>query len=268
MIQINISSRLTVALATVVSLTSLGAIFAPLSHQTSARELAAAQTKSYNPTNPDAFFWPVRTTSCSSCYISQSYNYDHSGIDIAGPMGTPIHAVSSGTVVFAGWNMFLGNQISIEHDNGTVTVYGHNQSLRVNKGQKVKRGDLIALMGSTGNSTGPHLHFEVRIGGKDWNWTNPIAYLPTLVGGKIPPEPNLALAPAPSQQTQRRAAFYRVEVQDNSQETLERLRLIEQRPINRGNGVIQVGAFRYQSSAQKMVQELENLGIEARVNYW
>ena len=90
----------------------------------------------------------------------------HSGLDIGGDYGLPIHAAQSGIVIEAGWIGGYGNTIMIEHGNGIVTLYGHNESLAVGVGQHVNQGDVIAYCGSTGNSTGPHCHFEVRLGGE------------------------------------------------------------------------------------------------------
>lgn len=80
-------------------------------------------------------------------------------------MGTPIFAADGGTVVRAGYFGGYGNCIDIDHGNGVVTRYGHNSSLYVSAGEKVYKGQEIAAMGSTGNSTGPHLHFEIIING-------------------------------------------------------------------------------------------------------
>ncbi|MBN3925997.1 M23 family metallopeptidase [Nostoc sp. NMS4] len=102
--------------------------------------------------------WPTKG------FISQGFRkYQHEGIDIAGASGTPIVAAASGTVVKAGWDDWgLGNAITIKHLDGSITVYGHNRRLLVSKGQQVIQGQIIAEMGSTGNSTAPHLHFEVH----------------------------------------------------------------------------------------------------------
>lgn len=89
----------------------------------------------------------------------------HSGIDIGGDYGMPIHAAQSGIVIEAGWIGGYGNTIMIDHGS-VVTLYGHNESLAVSVGQHVNQGDVIAYCGSTGNSTGPHCHFEVRVGGE------------------------------------------------------------------------------------------------------
>jgi len=90
----------------------------------------------------------------------------HSGIDIGADYGVPIHAAASGVVIEAGWIGGYGNTVMIEHGSGIVTLYGHNESLAVSVGQSVNQGDVIAYCGSTGNSTGPHCHFEVRVGGE------------------------------------------------------------------------------------------------------
>lgn len=130
-----------------------------------------------------SFVWPTRGT------ITQEYRQGHRGIDIAGAMGTPILAAKGGEVVYAEWDSLgLGNAIKLKHADGTYTVYGHNQRLWVRKGQRVQQGEAIAAMGSTGNSTGPHLHFELRLGDRPRRWLDPLDRLPPLVAGKIPPQ--------------------------------------------------------------------------------
>ena len=89
----------------------------------------------------------------------------HSGLDIAGDYGDPIYAADSGTVIYAGWISGYGNAVIIDHGGGITTLYGHCQSLAVGEGQSVSQGQTIAYCGSTGNSTGPHCHFEVRQNG-------------------------------------------------------------------------------------------------------
>lgn len=96
----------------------------------------------------------------------------HPGIDIANDYGTPIEAAADGTVVYSGWYSGYGKMIQIDHHNGIVTVYGHCSELLVNVGASVKKGENIALMGSTGYSTGPHLHYEVRVNGTVVNPAN------------------------------------------------------------------------------------------------
>lgn len=98
----------------------------------------------------------------------------HSGIDIPAPTGTPIVAAADGIVIEAQSKGGYGNAVIIAHPGGIATLYGHNSSLVVSAGQSVKRGQVIARAGSTGNSTGPHCHFEVRVGG---GAVNPMSYL-------------------------------------------------------------------------------------------
>lgn len=98
----------------------------------------------------------------------------HSGIDIGGDYGTPIHAAADGTVIYAGWISGYGNAVIISHGGGLQTLYGHNQSLNVSEGQRVVQGQVIAFCGATGNATGPHCHFEVRKNGEP---VNPLNYL-------------------------------------------------------------------------------------------
>ncbi|MHB9133498.1 MAG: murein hydrolase activator EnvC family protein [Armatimonadota bacterium] len=93
----------------------------------------------------------------------------HTGIDIAAPMGTPIVTTGGGEVIYAGWRGGYGNAVIIDHGRGKATLYGHMSSIAVGNGQVVKRGQLIGRVGSTGISTGPHCHYEVRINGQPVN---------------------------------------------------------------------------------------------------
>ena len=93
----------------------------------------------------------------------------HTGLDIAAPYGTSIRAALSGRVTFVGWKGGYGKTVIIEHPNGYETLYGHCSKLLVDRGQTVKKGERIAKVGSTGVSNGPHVHFEVRKGGKRTN---------------------------------------------------------------------------------------------------
>jgi len=93
----------------------------------------------------------------------------HTGIDVGAPIGTPIYAAASGTVIFSGWKGTLGKLIVVNHGNGVQTYYAHCSSLLVSSGATVSAGQLIAKMGSTGRSTGPHLHFEIRVNGSALN---------------------------------------------------------------------------------------------------
>jgi murein DD-endopeptidase MepM/ murein hydrolase activator NlpD len=121
------------------------------------------------------FSWPA-TGKLTSRY-GRRWGRMHKGIDIAGPIGTPINAAADGTVIAAGWNSGgYGNLVEIKHNDGTTTRYGHNSRLSVSVGQTVRQGQQLAEMGSTGHSTGSHLHFEIRPSGG--NAVNPISHLP------------------------------------------------------------------------------------------
>jgi murein DD-endopeptidase MepM/ murein hydrolase activator NlpD len=100
----------------------------------------------------------------------------HAGIDLAGPVGTPIYAAADAVVGQAGVQGGYGNLVELHHGAGIATRYGHLSSIRVNPGERVRRGQLIGLMGSTGRSTGSHLHYEVRIDGRA---VNPLPFLQT-----------------------------------------------------------------------------------------
>jgi murein DD-endopeptidase MepM/ murein hydrolase activator NlpD len=121
------------------------------------------------------YMWPARGVFTSG--FGMRWGRMHKGIDIAGPIGTPIMAAATGIVTFAGWNSGgYGNLVEIEHPDGSLTRYAHNHRILVSPGQEVIQGQLIAEMGSTGNSTGPHLHFELYPPGDDA--ADPLAYLP------------------------------------------------------------------------------------------
>jgi murein DD-endopeptidase MepM/ murein hydrolase activator NlpD len=101
----------------------------------------------------------------------------HQGIDIAADIGTPIHAAADGVIEFAGWNSGgYGNMVEIRHSDGSMTRYAHMNAIHVQVGQQVDQGEQLGEMGSTGYSTGPHLHFEVHL--PNQGTVNPIAYLP------------------------------------------------------------------------------------------
>jgi murein DD-endopeptidase MepM/ murein hydrolase activator NlpD len=102
----------------------------------------------------------------------------HGGLDIAVPTGSKVVASADGIVKFAGWKGGYGNVVIIEHPDGSETLYGHNSKLMVTEGQKVGGGDPISLSGSTGKSTGPHLHFEMRRNGQ---LVNPSKFLSNVL---------------------------------------------------------------------------------------
>jgi murein DD-endopeptidase MepM/ murein hydrolase activator NlpD len=108
--------------------------------------------------------------------ITQYFSWSHPGVDIANKIGTPVYAADSGVVIISqgGYNGGYGNTIVIDHGGGKKTRYGHSSKLLVKVGDRVEKGQLIMLMGSTGRSTGPHLHFEIIINGTKYN---PLSYV-------------------------------------------------------------------------------------------
>ncbi|WP_375515121.1 peptidoglycan DD-metalloendopeptidase family protein [uncultured Nostoc sp.] len=125
-----------------------------------------------------AYTWPAKGTLTSG--FGMRWGRPHKGIDIANSTGTPVVASAEGTIEKAGWNNGgYGNLVEIRHPDGSTTRYAHNSKILVQPGQQVHQGETIALMGTTGHSTGPHSHFEIHPGGKDA--VNPIAFLPQRV---------------------------------------------------------------------------------------
>jgi len=119
------------------------------------------------PVSGNKMNWPTQ-----GHRITQYYSWRHYGVDIANKQGTPIYAADTGTVEYIGWGKGYGNQIVINHGGGKKTRYAHLSKFYVKKGQKVSKGETIAAMGSTGWSTGSHLHFEVIINGRKYNPLN------------------------------------------------------------------------------------------------
>lgn len=125
------------------------------------------------------YIWPTTTRTITSNFgkreapTSKSSN-NHTGIDIAVCLNSNVYAVDDGKVILAGWNGSYGYQVKIQHSNNVVTTYAHCNKILVKKGQTVSQGDIIARSGSTGNSTGPHLHFEYI---KDGVFKNPLLYI-------------------------------------------------------------------------------------------
>jgi murein DD-endopeptidase MepM/ murein hydrolase activator NlpD len=124
---------------------------------------------SAKPVSGNKMNWPTEGSR-----ISQYYSWRHLGLDIANKLGTPLYAADAGVVEFAGWGTGYGNQIVIDHGGGKKTRYAHASKLYVGKGDKIDKGQSIAAMGSTGWSTGSHLHFEVIINGRKMN---PLDYI-------------------------------------------------------------------------------------------
>lgn len=132
-----------------------------------------ATSSSYVATSSTGTFsWPARGTITSR--YGRRWGELHTGLDIGVPRGTAVKAADSGVVSFSGWNGGYGYCVIINHKNGYQTLYGHNSKLKVKVGQEVAKGQTIALSGSTGRSTGPHVHFEVR---KNGVAQNPEKYL-------------------------------------------------------------------------------------------
>ncbi len=130
------------------------------------------------PSGSGAMIWPISGPITSEFgWRTHPITGDqrfHSGLDIGGDYGIPVHAAQAGTVTYAGWISGYGNTVIIDHGGGVTTLYGHNQSLAVGEGQSVAQGEVISYCGSTGNSTGPHCHFEVRQNGEP---VSPYGYL-------------------------------------------------------------------------------------------
>jgi murein DD-endopeptidase MepM/ murein hydrolase activator NlpD len=117
--------------------------------------------------------WPVNGP-ITGVFGEARPGHMHAGVDISAPSGTPIRAADSGRVAFAGTQGGYGNMTCIQHTGSMSTCYAHQSSIGVSGGQSVSQGQVIGSVGSTGNSTGPHLHFEVRINGSA---VNPMGYL-------------------------------------------------------------------------------------------
>ncbi|MEI6662846.1 MAG: peptidoglycan DD-metalloendopeptidase family protein [Actinomycetes bacterium] len=120
------------------------------------------------------FIWPIDGPITSPFCEPRAWESCHPGIDISASTGTPIRAAGGGTVQIAGWTGGYGNYTCIGHGGGVSTCYGHQSQINVSVGQSVSQGQIIGLVGSTGHSTGPHLHFEVRVNG---SVTNPMGWL-------------------------------------------------------------------------------------------
>jgi murein DD-endopeptidase MepM/ murein hydrolase activator NlpD len=137
-----------------------------------ASRIQSSQSSSQVVPSSSGLIWPV------SGPVTSGYGWRwgrmHEGIDIAVPTGTPVSAAASGRVIYAGWMGGYGNLVVIDHGAGLATAYGHNSSIAAGSGSSVSQGQTIAYAGSTGHSTGPHVHFEVRVNGAA---VDPLGYL-------------------------------------------------------------------------------------------
>jgi murein DD-endopeptidase MepM/ murein hydrolase activator NlpD len=143
------------------------------------RELAAkiqaaqrSSAVSVGGASPSGYIWPVSGPVTST--FGWRWGRMHEGIDIAAPTGAPIFSAAAGTVIYAGWLGGYGNLVVVDHGGGVSTAYAHMSSIASGTGQSVAQGQVIGYVGSTGHSTGPHLHFEVRINGQA---VDPLRYL-------------------------------------------------------------------------------------------
>lgn len=135
----------------------------------------AARDRDYGPAisidtdAADVWLLPLRNRYTISSEFEMRWGTMHFGVDLAAPHGTPIHATHAGTVILATWYDGYGNCVMIDNGNGVTTIFGHASALNVVQGQQVKAGDVIAWVGSTGYSTGDHLHYEIRVNGGQYD---------------------------------------------------------------------------------------------------
>jgi murein DD-endopeptidase MepM/ murein hydrolase activator NlpD len=132
----------------------------PLSAQKKPSAAVRGRAPTSDPSLPGDLKWPLRGVLYSR--FGRNGREVHDGIDLAAPLGTPIKAARGGTVLYAGEQKGYGLIAIIEHANGLTTLYAHNRDLKVTTGQRVREGQVIATVGESGRTTGPHLHFEVR----------------------------------------------------------------------------------------------------------
>jgi murein DD-endopeptidase MepM/ murein hydrolase activator NlpD len=136
-------------------------------------KIRAAQARSTDRTPSAAgLIWAVNAPITSP--FGWRWGRMHEGIDLGAAYGSPIAAAAAGTVIYAGWLGGYGNLVVIDHGGGLATAYGHQSRIAVGVGQQVSQGETIGYVGSTGHSTGPHLHFEVRVDGQP---VDPLGYL-------------------------------------------------------------------------------------------
>ncbi|HEU4569463.1 MAG TPA: M23 family metallopeptidase [Gemmatimonadales bacterium] len=153
----------------------LAASFAEAADSLQVHSARLAATPSIMPTNG----WLTSAFTSMRMHPILHVDRPHEGIDVVAPMGSPIEAPAAGVVTAAGWETGYGNRVTIDHGYGIVTKYAHCSRLMVRVGQRVQRGQQIALVGSTGLATGPHLHYEVHVDGKA---VDPLRYvLPDVI---------------------------------------------------------------------------------------
>ena len=143
-----------------------------VSAELSAKIRAAQATSTVQRSASGALIWPVNAPVTSP--FGWRWGRMHEGIDLGAAYGTPIAAAAAGSVIYAGWLGGYGNLTVIDHGGGLATAYGHQSHIAVTVGQQVAQGEIIGNVGSTGHSTGPHLHFEVRVDGQA---VDPLGYL-------------------------------------------------------------------------------------------
>jgi len=148
----------------------------PVSMVTPERARADQPTLPELPSGPHPFVWPLSTGTIASGFGPRGVTY-HDGVDIVCKPGAPVHAARAGRILYSDMLRGYGNLMIVEHDDGYATVYAHNRENRVATGVAVRQGDPIATCGESGESAGPHLHFEVR---KDNIARNPLFYLPPM----------------------------------------------------------------------------------------
>lgn len=136
-------------------------IFVPFNDETYQNLLKQGFGRRIVQVDPRRYIWPAETPRYTSRFGSR-FSEMHSGLDISAPMSTPVVAADDGEVIGSAWMGGLGKAVIILHEDGKKTVYGHNNNLLLKVGERVNRGQIIAYSGSTGRSTGPHIHFEVR----------------------------------------------------------------------------------------------------------
>lgn len=151
---------------------ALAAVSGELAAKIQASQSSSAGAAPSPAAGTGAYIWPCSGSVTSS--FGWRWGRMHEGLDIGCSYGAPAYASAAGTVIVAGWMGGYGNLVVIDHGNGVATAYAHNSSVAVSPGQAVGQGQVIAYIGSTGNSTGPHSHFEVRVGGSP---VDPLGYL-------------------------------------------------------------------------------------------